>query len=386
MPAPTRPDIRFRDRLRTPRRAVSLIFMAAGTLFGAWAARIPAVASRLALDEATLGVLLLCLAGGAVLAFPLAGRLVDRLGPLPAARGLIVVFAVALPLLALAPSAGWLAVALLLFGAAFGSLDVAMNTWAAEVERALERPVMASFHALYSVGAGLGAASGAVAAGFGGGVVPHFVLVAAVLGPLALWMAMVPWPTTRAQSRGPALALPRGRLLAVGVLAFCGSLGEGAAADWGAVFMSRVLDTGEGLAAGAFAVFSVSMVVVRLTGDRLVARFGVVAAMRLSALVALVGAIVLVLAPVAGVALAGFAMLGAGYALVMPLAFARGARDPGVSPGAGVAAVATLAYGGMLIGPPVIGAVAGATSLRVAMALLVVLALVALALSPRMAR
>lgn len=376
----------YLHRLRTPRRAVSVIFMVCGALFGVWASRIPAVAAALKLDETALGLVLLCLAGGAVLAFPLAGRLADRLGPVQAARLLVTAFALALPLLAVAPSPAVLAAALLLFGAAFGSLDVAMNAWAAEVEQAMQRPVMASFHALYSVGAGLGAASGAAASAAGLSVGAHFLVAAAFLGPLALWMSMVAWPSRPAPRRGPVFALPRGGLLVVGLVAFCGSVGEGAAADWGAVFMARSIGTGDALAAMAFAVFSVVMVAVRLVGDRLVARRGAIDALRLSALAALAGAGVLLLAPSAWVALAGFALLGGGYALIMPLAFARGASDPAYSPGAGVAAVATLAYGGMLLGPPVIGGLAGLVSLRAAFGVLVLLALATLALAPHFRR
>lgn len=392
---PDRPQPRRESLRRTPRGAVAGMFALNGALFGVWAARIPAVAGRLGLDEAALGLVLLCLAGGAVLAFPVAGRGCDRFGAARTTRAIAAAYALALPLLALAPSPLLLALALTGFGALHGAMDVAMNAWGAEVERSLPRPAMPFFHAMFSVGAGLGALTGAAAGGLGAGPLAHFAVAAAALWAGAAWLAEVPWDSPRSsalrepgsrgpQSRGPALALPRGALLPVALVAFCGSFGEGAMADWSAVYLATVLDAAEGTAALGYAVFSTAMVATRLAGAALIARLGAAGAVAASGAVALAGAATLVAAPSAGAALAGFGLLGTGLALVMPLAFSRAAAHGGSAPGAAIASVATLGYGGMLLGPPVIGFVAAALSLRAAMAAVGLLAVGVIVLAPRL--
>jgi MFS family permease len=363
------------------------MFALNGALFGVWAARIPAIADRLALDEAALGLVLLCLAGGAVLAFPVAGWACDRFGAAHVTRAIAAAYALVLPLLALAPSPIVLALALTAFGALHGAMDVAMNTWGAEVERAADRPAMPFFHAMFSVGAGVGALTGAAAGWLGAAPLAHFVIVVGVLWASAAWLAAVPWDSQRSASvRGPVVALPSGALLPVALVAFCGAFGEGAMADWSAVYLATVLAAGEGTAALGYAVFSTAMVATRLAGAGLIARLGTGAVVAASGALALAGALALIAAPSTGVALVGFGLLGTGLALVMPLAFSRAAAHGQPSPGVAIASVATLGYGGMLLGPPVIGFVAAALSLRAAMAVVALLALAIVLLAPRLAR
>lgn len=372
---------------RSPRLAVAAMFALNGALFGAWASRIPAIAERLALDEAALGLVLLCLAGGAVLAFPAAGAACDRVGAAPATRAIAVAYALALPVLALAPEPVMLALALAVFGAAHGAMDVAMNGWGAEVEHGTDRPAMPFFHAMFSVGAGFGAASGALAGWAGVAPLAHFAVAALVLWAAGAWAAAVPWRSeTRRGARGPLLALPGAALLPVAAIAFCGSFGEGSMADWSATFLTSALGADEGAAALGYVAFSVAMVTTRLGGSALIARLGASGAMSLSGAAALGGVAMLLAAPGPAIALAGFTTLGVGYALVLPLAFSRAAAHGRPSPGAAIAAVATFGYGGMLLGPPVIGLLAAVFSLRDAMLALAVLAMAMIALAPRLAR
>ena len=175
--------------------------------------------------------------------------------------------------------------------------------------------------------------------------------------------------------RGGTFALPKGSLVLVGLLAFCASVGEGAVADWSAVFLVTVTEATEAQAALGYAAFSVAMVLMRLAGDRAVRRFGPVPMARLSGLLAAVGIAMVILGPQLRAVLAGFAILGLGYAVVAPLTFSRAAADPDTPPGRAIASVATLNYGGMMIGPPVIGFVAEGTSLRGAFVLLLALSI-----------
>lgn len=359
---------------RTPWRAVAAMFALNGALFGVWASRIPAFVHRLEIAPGQLGLVLLALACGAIAAFPLAGSLTDRLGAARTTRALAVIYVTALCLLPLAPSLWVLALILALFGSAFGGMDVAMNTWGAEVEARAGRPMMSSLHAMFSLGAGLGAASGYGAVRIGLEPALHFWFSGAILGALALWTAAIPWTSDRHEG-GPVFALPRGKLALVGLVAFGSALGEGAMADWSAVFMNIVTHATEAQAALGYAAFSIVMVSLRLAGDRIVRLWGPVLAVRLSGVTAATGAVVALSLSTPAAAIAGFALMGAGYALVMPLAFSRAASDPNLSAGRAIASVATLAYGGMLAGPPLIGAIAALASLKAGFGLIALLAL-----------
>lgn len=370
--------------LRTPHRAVAAMFLLNGGLFGAWASRIPSVQAAFGFTAGELGLLLLGLAGGAIASFPLAGALSDRFGAAAVTRATALLYAPALPLIALSSGVPALAGALMLFGAAHGAMDVAMNGWGAEVERRRGRPVMSGFHAMFSIGAGLGAGSGVLAAALGLGIAAHFAAFAALSAIPLLWFAALPWRGDRAGPASPksVFALPRGTLLLVGVVAFCASLGEGAMADWSAVFLVSVASASEGEAALGYMVFSVAMVTMRLLGDRVTQALGSVAAARLSGALATTGVLLASLGGGAATALCGFFLMGLGYALVMPLVFSRAANDRNVKPGTAIASVATLGYGGMLLGPPVIGFVADLTSLQTSFGLLAVLAFTILAAAP----
>ncbi|WP_170404391.1 MFS transporter [Ruegeria arenilitoris] len=368
-------------------RAVAAMFILNGALFGIWASRIPAVRDRLGLSHEELGYGLLFMAAGAVCSFPVTGRLTDKFGAVTVTRVTAVLYTASLILLAAADSFAMLAAFLFIFGAFHGSMDVAMNAWAAEVEQAYAKPVMSSFHAMWSLGAGLGALSGYGAVQMQLAVLPHFLLAGGATVALALALSWVRWTSRRVQSDGATIfALPSGVLVLVGLTAMCGALGEGAVADWSAIFLRDVTGVAESVAALGYAVFSVSMVAVRLLGGLVIARFGPVPVARVSGACAAVGVFLVVSAGGAVGALAGFAMMGVGYAVIMPLAFSRAANDPHVPPGQAIASVATLGYGGLLIGPPLIGLLAGILSLRLAFAVLLPLAVVIVVLAGALRR
>ena len=357
--------------LRTPWRCVAAAFALNGILLGSWASRIPAFVDRLALDERTLGALLLAMGIGALVSFPLAGRFSDRLGAARLTRWIAAGYLLSFVVLGVSFSMGMLAVALFAFGMFHGSMDVAMNSWASEVERHMKRSVMSSFHAMWSLGAGLGAAGGYVATSFGATPGMHFLITvvvsAAVFGPFL----MAPWAseTRTGAPQDPVFALPRGALILVGIMALAAGLGEGAAVDWSAVFLKETLQTPEAQATFGYAAFSVTMVVMRLCVDRLITRFGAVNVARASGLLAASGYALCAVTSALPVALAGFILMGLGYAAVVPMAFSRAANDPDVPAGQAIASVATLCYGAMLLGPPVIGFMAHATSLRIPFAM-----------------
>ncbi len=372
----------------TPWRSVAAAFALNGVLLGCWASRVPAVAAAFGLDEGALGLLLLAMGVGALVSFPLAGRLADRFGAVRVTRWIAAVYLVSVVLVGAAPVVAALGAALLLFGMCHGAMDVAMNSWAAEVERHMGRSVMSSFHAMWSLGAGIGAAGGYAATTLGAPVALHFALAAALtalaLGPFLRtgWRSR----TARTGSGDPVFAFPRGALVFVGLIALGAGLGEGAAVDWGAVFLAEVLDATELVATLGYAAFSVTMVAMRLCVDGLITRFGPRPVALASGLAAASGYLLCAAAGSVPLALAGFVLMGTGYAAVIPLAFSRAAADPVVPAGQAIASVATLGYGAMLMGPPAIGFIADATSLRISFALVGLCALLIAALSPVLRR
>ncbi|WP_375258033.1 MFS transporter [Citreimonas sp.] len=372
----------------TPWRSVAAAFALNGVLLGCWASRVPAVAAGFGLDEGALGLLLLVMGVGALVSFPIAGKLADRFGAVRVTRWIAAVYLVSIVLVGLAPTVVALGVALFLFGMCHGAMDVTMNSWAAEVEHHMGRSVMSSFHAMWSLGAGLGAAGGFVAASVAAPVAVHFllasVLAAALFGPFL----RIAW-TSRVVTGGaadPVFAFPRGALVFVGLIALGAGLGEGAAVDWSAVFLSDVLGAAESQATLGYAVFSVTMVAMRLCVDRTITRHGPQRVALVSGLLGAAGYLLCATSASLPLALVAFVLMGLGYAAVIPLAFSRAAADPDVPAGQAIASVATLGYGAMLMGPPAIGFIADASSLRLSFALVGLFALLIAALSPVLGR
>ena len=368
-------------------RAVVAAFALNGLLFGAWASRVPAFKEGFGLTPGTLGLLLLALAGGAIISFPFAGVLSEKWGPRRLTLLCGIAYAPSLFVLAISPTPFTLGLALVVFGALHGAMDVSMNGWGAQVETRTRRSTMSVFHAMFSLGAGVGAASGYAAVRSGLDPAWHFLLVAAIGGALAL-AVMVRGADERTSAaeiaKRPRVAWPSPTLALVGLIAFAASMGEGAMADWSAVFLRLATNASEAQAALGYAVFSIAMVLTRLSGGIAVEHFGPVATARASAFTALVGIMLAIVGQTVLIVLIGFALMGVGYAVVMPLVFSRAARDPKVAPGPALASVATLGYGGMLLGPPIIGFVAQITGMRMSWIVLAVLAVLAIVLAPRL--
>lgn len=369
-------------RARRARVAVSFVFFAHGALFGTWVARIPAVKGELGLGEAQLGLALFGAALGTLVALPVAGVVTARRGSRAGTVWGLPVFAALLPVLALAPGLPALFLALFAFGAAAAMLDVAMNAHSLAVERERERPILSTVHAGWSFGGLAGAALGGAAAAAGLEPLGHFLLAAALLGLpwLALSRLLLPADVDRPEEP-PRFARPPRRLAALAVLGFCGLFAEGAAADWSAVYLDESVGSGAGVAALAYACFSVAMAVTRLAGDRITSRWGPVAVTRAGGLVAAAGLASALVAGSVPAALVAFACMGAGLATVVPIAFRAAGSMPGIPAGAGIAALTTVGYAGFLVGPPLIGAVAEATTLPVALGIVVALLLVLVSLA-----
>lgn len=356
------------------RIATRIAFFIGGFAVSAWAPLIPFAKRRLALDDAQLGLMLLCLGVGSVMMMPLAGGLAARFGCRRAILAAGIVIALCMPALMLAPSIPVLAVTLAVFGASVGVLDVVMNVQAVIVERASGRAMMSGFHGMYSVGGIAGA--GGVAAALALGATPLVAIACtAVLAALLLAMARSGLLAQGGEGDQPAFVLPRGRVLLVGAVCFAMFLSEGAVLDWSAVFLSTVRQADPATAGFGYVAFAVTMTLGRLTGDRIVQALGAFRVVVCGALVAAAGFTLAILStsPMAG--LVGFALVGAGAANVVPVMFSAAGRQRDMPTHLAVAAVTTMGYAGVLLGPAALGFVAKATSLPMAFGLLVALLL-----------
>ena len=356
--------------MRTERLAVATLFFLNGAVLASWFAHIPAVKARHGASDAQLGLVLLAMALGAMIALPLAGWLIGRFGSRTVTRVSASAFCLALPLPVLSPSLPLLALALVLLGACNGLLDVAMNTQAARVERRYGRALMSSFHALFSVGGVAGASLAGVAMAAGIGDRTHVLSISVVA--LAAAGSALPRlvPSEPDDERpGPVFVRPSGALLGLGALAFLGLLAEGAMGDWSAVYLHDTLAGRPGVSAAGFAAFSLAMAAGRFAGDRLVDGFGARTVVRVSSAVAATGLAAALLMRDPAAAVVGFGLVGLGIANVIPVLFGAAARVPGTEAGRGLAAVATTGYLGFLTGPPLIGVVAEAIGLGPALGL-----------------
>ena len=346
----------------------------------------PALQDRAGVSTATRGLALAGLAAGALVAMPISGWRTARDGSRRTTLACATAIVVALPVPALATSAVGLILGATALGAANGAIDVAMNAHGVEVERRLRRPVLSSLHAAFSAGGLTGAGVGALVAGVGVDVRIHFALMSLLLAAAIIVAARHLLPAgADAAPPGVSLALPPRSLWPLGLIAFCSLLAEGAAADWSAVYLHGPLGTGAGTAALGFTGFSVAMTISRLFGDRLTMSIGPVRLVRGGALVATIGLGAALLNGEVVPGIVGFACLGAGMAVVVPTVFRAAGSGHGVAAGTALAAVTTTGYTGFLAGPPIIGAVAGATSLPAALALVLVATLTVAALARRVA-
>lgn len=360
-------------RPRAARRAVLAIFFVDGAAVATWAANVPLVKERFQLDTGVLGLTLFAIAVGSVIALVLVGGVIVRVGSRVVTSATALALCVTLSLLVLAPSFPALVAALFLFGVSQSALDVAMNSQAVAVEANYRRPIMSSFHALFSLGglAGAGAASFFLTRGVPGEAeVLGAALVLGAVGAISLG-ALLP-AAKAAGSGGPSLALPTGFLLALGVIAFLSLLSEGAMADWSAVYLRTDFGSSAGFAATGYAAFSLAMAAGRFIGDPLRERLDAVPLLRLSGGVSALG---LALGLIVGqplAAVAGFACVGFGLANVVPVLFSAAGRARNVPTGTAIAGVATVGYLGFLAGPPIIGLLAQATTLAVGLGLVVI--------------
>ncbi|MFE9609705.1 MFS transporter [Streptomyces sp. NPDC006012] len=366
------------------RIAITTFFALDGFVFAGWVVRIPAIKHQTNASASSLGLALLGVSAGAVVTMTLTGRLCRRYGAHPVTIVCAVLLSLSVALPPLTHSALALGAVLLVFGAAYGGINVAFNSAAVDLVAALRRPIMPSFHAAFSLGGMIGAGLGGLVAGALSptqhllGLTVVGLLVTAIAGPMLL-RHEPPRPVERPDGTADGTTRrrdgrTRGLVVVFGLIALCTAYGEGAMADWGALHLEQDLDTSPGLAAVGYSCFALAMTVGRLTGTALLERLGHTRTVVTGGTVATAGMLLGSLAPSVWAALLGFAVTGLGLANLFPVAVERAGMLAGPS---GVATASTLGYGGMLLGPPAIGFMADWFSLSTALTSVAALAAVA---------
>ena len=358
------------------RIAVKIAFFLNGFIYANWVSRLPRIQELYAADNGTIGVVLLAMSLGAVAAMPFTGWVIIQQGSRRITVFSIIVYCALVPLIPYMPGIVALAGLYLVMGVATGMLDVAMNAQAVMVEQLYQKPIMTSFHALFSIGMALGAWSGALFADLQMDLAKHFLTVVSVSLLAAFWAGrhfVKDAPEATQRHEGPLFRIPNKALISIGVIAFCCMLGEGAMADWTVNYMENVAGASETLAPIALSGFATAMTVGRIFGDAIRVKLGDAMLIITGGALATIGLSIALILPHALISIIGFFMVGIGLSTIVPIAYSIAGSTRGLPSGVGLAMVTTVGYTGFLFGPPIIGFIADASNLRVGLLLVLIL-------------
>ena len=352
------------------RIAIALVFFINGFASGNWATRLPEIQTNLGIDNATLGSALLFASVGSIFAMPFTGWLTVQYGSRNISIFSSISFSIAFVLMPFIHSVWVLRGVFFIIGAMNGSLDVAMNSQAVVVEKAYGRPIMSSFHAVFSGGMMIGAWSSSLFTACHSSLSVHFFSIAVFNLMLLFWAVrhfIKDKPTKEDDGDAPLFRLPNKALAAFGLIAFCCMLGEGSMADWSAIYIHKSLGASLALAPLGVGAFSMAMLLGRSIGDKVIERYGYRDVLIVSSLISAVGLLAALSVEQVYVAISGFFIVELGLATIVPICYSRAGNTEGISPSVGLAMVTTVGYAGFLFGPPIIGYLADWQSLRIAL-------------------
>jgi MFS family permease len=359
---------------RTIRRAVGAFFFILGLCFATWASRIPNIQSQLQLSDAGLGAVLFALPVGLMASLPLSGWLVARYGSRQIVILAALLYATTLPFIGLAQETWQLAAVLFMYGLAGNLGNISVNTQAVGTEALYGRSIMASFHGIWSLAGFTGAAIGALMVSLNISPFVHFCSVSAIAYGIVLvfYKTLLPQDANRDSSQ-PLFVRPDGALLLLGLIAFCCMICEGTMFDWSGVYFHKVVHVPEELTTLGYVAFMSTMAGGRFIGDWLAVKLGVKRLVQLNGVLIAIGLLIAVLFPYLPTATLGFLLVGMGVSTVVPLVYGAAGKSKTMSAGVALAAVSSISFFGFLLGPPLIGFIAQAASLRWSFAIVAVL-------------
>jgi len=356
--------------------AIRTQFFVSGALFATWGVHVPTVKAQYGLGEQALAIAMLASGVGALAALTQAGPVIGRHGPRGVALVSGLVWTLCVAILLAFDSYAALLLVMLVFGVSTSLFDVSINAEASEIERLAGRPLMSSFHGMFSLGGMAGAGLGSVLNAASVTAQQHLLAIAfaATAAIVLAWTGML--RMQGAPEAGRKLVMPHGALALIGLLAALGLIAEGAMYDWSVLYMSQELESDPSIAALAYASFSGAMAAARFGGDAVRSRLSSVALLRISGALGAAGMALALWVAHPIVALVGFALVGLGFANVVPVLFSAAAKVPGVTAAQGIAAVSSLGYLGFMAGPPLIGVIAERQSLTLGLVVVVAFAAV----------
>ena len=367
-----------------PRTAISLYFFFAGLIFSSWASRIPDVKDMFALNEAELGAVLFMLPLGALLALPVAGWVVQRLGSKQASVASIFLYIVLLFLISKAHSVLSISIILFLFGIIGNFANIAMNTQGLSVQHQLKKPILSGLHAMWSLGAFLAAAITGWTMSAGWSMEMHFGVISIAAAVVALFFSFSLIKDAAGEHPQKVFALPNRGLLLMGFICFCVAMSEGAMADWSSLYYRQVVHELSKVSTVGYTAFALCMTLGRFFGDRLLQAFGYSTVLKLNGILVCIGMSLALAINSPGAVIIGFALVGLGVSSVIPIVYMLSAKSKSMAPSAAIAAVSSIGFMGFLFGPPIIGFIAQETGLRVALSIVAFLGMMIWLLSIRM--
>lgn len=357
------------------RIAVGAVFFLPGLIFASWASRIATIQQTLNLSDASLGAILFSIPVGLILSLPVAGWLVSHIGSRKLVLAGLVMYALALIGLGASPNVPLLVACMVLYGFASNSVNIAVNTQAVAAEKLYGKPIMGSFHGLWSLAGFAGAGIGTIMIGQGVVPVQHFAVIALVVIILLFVFQRYLLDDSAKTETGPAFVLPDRSLIKLGIIAFCSLICEGAMFDWSVIYFKKIINASGAWMGAGYTCFMCTMALGRFAADWFAARFGLKQTLQLSGLLTASGLLVAVIFPHLYTAMLGFLLVGFGVSSVVPMVYSVAGKSKTMSPGMALAAVSTIGFVGFLVGPPVIGFIAGAFSLRISFMLIAVMGL-----------
>ncbi|AMR30375.1 MFS transporter [Mucilaginibacter sp. PAMC 26640] len=353
----------------TLRIAVAAMFFMAGLSFSSWASRIATVQQTLDLSDAALGGVLFALPVGLMCSLPFSGWIITRIGSRNLLISALIVYACCLVTLGLAQNTFQLIICLLFFGFSSNAVNISVNTQAVAAEELYGRPILASFHGLWSLAGFTGAGIGTFM--ISRGIIPlyHFTLILAIIVVVTI-ITTGYLKNDKVANSGPVFVMPDNSLIKLGAIAFCSMICEGAMFDWSVIYFKKVVMADVAWVGTGFTAFMFTMAGGRFIADWFANKFGLKRTMQLSGMLTAIGLLIAVIFPHLYTALIGFLFVGAGVSSVVPMVYSAAGKSKTMSPGVALAAVSTIGFMGFLIGPPMIGFIAGLASLRASFTLI----------------
>ena len=349
----------------TMRLAVAAFYFSMGFCFASWASRIPDIKTRLHLSEAELGSVLLALPVGQLVTMPVSGRLVTKYGSRTILSFAILLYAIELTNIGWASQMWQLALALFIFGVVGNMSNISVNTQGVLAEKIYGRPIMTSFHGVWSIAGFSGALVGLLMMNLNLTPRQHFIIVAALVFVIVLVARKYLIPGTSAPAeKKKFFSKPDGILVQLGIIAFCSMSAEGAMFDWSGVYFKEVVKAPGSLVILGYASFMIMMATGRFVGDRIIARVGRKKLIQVSGILILAGLLISVAFPYLITATLGFLTVGFGVSSIIPTVYSTAAKASKIGPGMALASVSSIGFLGFLLGPPVIGYIAQLASLR----------------------